>query len=53
MALELIAWDGQIELDDDDWLDDEPDDDDDDDRFGEICHYCGEFLIACHCNEGA
>lgn len=42
MALELIAWEGQIELEEDDWLEDEPDEDDENEW---VCRFPGECLM--------
>lgn len=43
----MIAWDGQLELDDNDWLDEEMED------SADCCLFCGDHYMACDCNEGA
>lgn len=52
----LIAYDGQIELEEADWEDDWTRDqrlssDDDDDA--DCCPFCGDHYAGCRCNEGA
>lgn len=44
--MNLIAFDGQLELEEDDWLDDEPDDDDFD---PDACPNCGTELSEGYC----